>query len=241
MGSILPQTPGLVCVRSICDARRPCTQPPTGRSPLGEQTGAEAIRHPGSVAISPPAGSGGDLLSRGVVFGGLAAIAVVLMGAVVAIGLPGDGHHRKDARVGATSTQTTTTARRPPPTVTEPPARTEPQTTPQPPAAPTDTTPTDTTPTDTTATDTTGALPAADECHDGVDNDHDNLVDAAQDDGCLNNDTEAPANDLTASTHKAPPASTECNDGIDDDGDGLIDGEDPSCPGPTEYPSDAPG
>jgi hypothetical protein len=174
-----------------------------------------------------------------VVFGGLVAIAVVMMCAVVAIGLP-DNHRHKHAPVAATSTQTTTSARRPPPTVTEPPTT---QTTPEPPAAPTDTTPTDTTPTDATPTDTTSPAAPVDECHDGIDNDHDNLVDAAQDDGCLANDTEAPVNRLTATTHThtTPSTSSECNDGIDNDGDGLIDGEDPSCPGPTEYPSDAPG
>jgi hypothetical protein len=175
------------------------------------------------------------------VFGGLLALAVVLMAAVVAIGLPGN-HRHKPAPVAATSTQPTTTVRTTP-TVTEPPARTQTQTTQ---TTPTDTTPTDTTPTDTTPTDTTspGAAAPVDECHDGIDNDHDNLIDAAQDDGCLANDTEAPVNRLTATTHAhtpSPPTSSECNDGIDNDGDGLIDSEDPSCPGPTEYPSDAPG
>jgi hypothetical protein len=168
-----------------------------------------------------------------------------MMGAVVSIGLP-DNHRHKLAPAAATSTQTTTSAPR---TVTEPPATTEPRTTPKPATdtTPTDTTATGTTPTHTTPPDTTssGAPPPVDECHDGIDNDHDNLIDAAQDDGCLASNTEAPVNQLTATTHKrthtTPSTSSECNDGIDNDGDGLIDGRDPSCPGPTEYPNDAPG
>ncbi|MBA3746801.1 MAG: hypothetical protein H0W96_04825, partial [Solirubrobacterales bacterium] len=82
-------------------------------------------------------------------------------------------------------------------------------------------------------------VPGANECSDGIDNDRDDLVDASQDDGCLDNDTEAPANlpDQEEDGQQSPEES-ECNDKFDNDSDGFEDDEDPSCPGDTESPPD---
>ncbi len=61
--------------------------------------------------------------------------------------------------------------------------------------------------------------PPPDDCADGIDNDGDLLIDAA-DPGCTLNGDEASAD---------PPPPDDCADGIDNDGDLLIDAADPGC------------
>jgi hypothetical protein len=58
-------------------------------------------------------------------------------------------------------------------------------------------------------------------CNDGIDNDGDGLIDAA-DPGC-------------APIHEGPPGDPTCSDGIDNDGNGFVDGADRGCqPNPPE-------
>ena len=56
------------------------------------------------------------------------------------------------------------------------------------------------------------------ECADGIDNDLDGLVDAAQDPGCTD----------PSDTSEQDPA-LPCDDGLDNDGDNFIDLQDPAC------------
>lgn len=58
-------------------------------------------------------------------------------------------------------------------------------------------------------------------CADGIDNDGDGLIDAAEDPGC---DGGADGSELAS--------TAGCDNGLDDDGDGLIDMADPGCPWP---------
>ncbi len=75
-------------------------------------------------------------------------------------------------------------------------------------------------------------------CSDGIDNDNDGLVDAAdpQCTGPADNDesmvTNFPTNSVGQVLCGTDPC--ECNDGIDNDGDGTIDGLDVECSGPAD-------
>ena len=65
-----------------------------------------------------------------------------------------------------------------------------------------------------------GGFGGATTCNDGIDNDADGLIDAA-DFGC----------ESASDADEADPM-TECNDGLDNDGDGWSDLDDPGCPTP---------
>ena len=63
------------------------------------------------------------------------------------------------------------------------------------------------------------------QCEDGIDNDGDGLVDAAEDRGC-----DGPSDPSERAT---PGSKFQCDDGIDNDGDGFVDAPaDPGCPFP---------
>lgn len=72
------------------------------------------------------------------------------------------------------------------------------------------------------------------QCSDGVDNDSDGLIDAA-DPACHtdkdpdNGATYEPALDDESAEGSAPPPLPQCMNGIDDDSDGLVDMDDPGC------------
>jgi len=207
------------------------------------QAAAEATCHnlramPLQPSLSSGRGPGDDLASRIVVFGTLILIAAGVLGAVVALGLEGDEPRR--ARVATTATQTVTT-----------------QTTPRTATVPATTTPRTTTTPRPELEDTStlpappAATPGLDDCSDGKDNDGDDLVDGAQDDGCLRDSSEAPANDPSADDLGSddpeldepppPPAPRgECSDKRDIDRDGFFDDEDPRCPSASESPADLP-
>jgi hypothetical protein len=85
----------------------------------------------------------------------------------------------------------------------------------------------------------TVAPEAGAQCSDGIDNDGDGLVDAA-DPGChVGNDINAPFDPNDNDERNPAPGSgsageddggdTECSDGRDNDGDGVIDADDPGC------------
>jgi Tol biopolymer transport system component len=65
---------------------------------------------------------------------------------------------------------------------------------------------------------------AVDQCRDGIDNDGDGDIDAA-DRQCASRVLRTPSGQRPEST----PTLWECEDGIDNDGDGLVDAGDPSC------------
>src|SRR5262245_61754413 len=66
-----------------------------------------------------------------------------------------------------------------------------------------------------------GSEPQSD-CHDGLDNDGDGLIDSA-DPGCPLND------DVSEAPDPPPPPKKACENSMDDDGDGLVDLLDPGC------------
>jgi outer membrane protein assembly factor BamB len=65
------------------------------------------------------------------------------------------------------------------------------------------------------------------ECQNGVDDDDDGRVDAAEDPGCDD-----------AGDPSERRASFPCDNGLDDDGDGSVDADDPGCPQPDALPED---
>lgn len=180
---------------------------------------------------SSAGGYGDEIGSRIAVFGTLVALAITALGAAVALGLPGDDDRGKP--VAATQTQTVATQTTPP-AVTEPETITEPDTTTEPDIT-TEPLPE---PDPAAIPEPETTPPVGGDCNDGIDNDQDQLTDATQDDGCLRNGTEAPANSPGSPDDAA--ATSECADGVDNDVDGFVDGKDPRCPGDTESPADLP-
>lgn len=83
---------------------------------------------------------------------------------------------------------------------------------------------------------TCNGLPCA--CSDGIDNDQDGLVDAADPEctGPADNDESMTTNFPTNPAGQVLCGNTpcECNDGIDNDGDGTADGLDVECSGPAD-------
>ena len=78
--------------------------------------------------------------------------------------------------------------------------------------------------------------PPAGDCQDGLDNDGDGLVDAAQDPDCAHGSeagsTASPIPATPPKTTAPPPSATanQCSDGRDNDGDGLVDrAQAPDC------------
>jgi hypothetical protein len=72
---------------------------------------------------------------------------------------------------------------------------------------------------------TTFPMPISGDCDNGLDDDADGLIDAA-DHGCQNGRTVEKSADPTA-----PPidGGDQCDNDSDDDGDGFVDSDDPEC------------
>ena len=69
------------------------------------------------------------------------------------------------------------------------------------------------------------------ECSDGIDNDHDGLVDS-EDDGCVDGyDNFEGEGDNKAEWQALADGERSCFDGVDNDGNGWMDWEDPTCGG----------
>ena len=79
----------------------------------------------------------------------------------------------------------------------------------------------------TAGSESTAKAPeAGSQCSDGIDNDGDGLIDAA-DPGCHSDGN--PNNPGSYNPGGTSETNAQCSDGIDNDGDGLIDAKDPGC------------
>jgi len=75
-----------------------------------------------------------------------------------------------------------------------------------------------------------GSCPRDPQCSDGIDNDNDGLIDAADPSCHLDFDeTNSSSYHPNIDDESFTPSATQCSDGIDNDSDGFIDENDPNC------------
>ena len=75
-----------------------------------------------------------------------------------------------------------------------------------------------------------GSCPRDPQCSDGIDNDNDGLIDAADPSCHLDFDeTNSSSYHPNIDDESFTPSATQCSDGIDNDNDGFIDENDPNC------------